>query len=174
MHLLRYLWFFAATFDIHIVTEHIAGRNSCRADMLSRNHLTQFLLSNPQQNYYRLHFLNPFSTSYLHRDQTGHQVPLDNVLQILSLWCLPCYKIHLFIRPDKLPKLLLHDPTRPIPAIESTILLFVTHLTTSGLSHTTIKVYFSAVRSMYVATGQHTVFNQQHTPQLQQVLKGIQ
>ena len=48
MHLLRSLRLFAATFDIHIVTEHIAGTNNCRADMLSRNNITQFLLSNPQ------------------------------------------------------------------------------------------------------------------------------
>ena len=48
MHLLRSLWFFAATFDIHIVAEHIAGVNNSRADMLSRNNLTQFHLSNPQ------------------------------------------------------------------------------------------------------------------------------
>ena len=48
MHLLRSLWFFVATFDIHIVTEHIAGTNNGRADMLSRNHVTQFLCSNPQ------------------------------------------------------------------------------------------------------------------------------
>ena len=62
----------------------------------------------------------------------------------------------------------------PIPAHKSTILLFVMHLATSGLSHTTIKVYLSAVCSMHVATDQHTVFNQQLTPQLQQVLKRIQ
>ena len=48
MHLFRSLWFFVATFDIHIVTEHIAGTNNGRADMLSRNHVTQFLCSNPQ------------------------------------------------------------------------------------------------------------------------------
>ena len=36
MHLLRCLWFFAATFHTHIVTEHIVGTNNSRADMLSR------------------------------------------------------------------------------------------------------------------------------------------
>ena len=62
----------------------------------------------------------------------------------------------------------------PTPTHESTLLLFVTHLATSGLSHTSIKVYRSAIRSMHVATGQHIIFNQQLTPRLQQVLKGIQ
>ena len=44
----------------------------------------------------------------------------------------------------------------PIPANEYTILLFVMHLATSGLSYTTIKVYLSAIHSMHVATGQHS------------------
>ena len=57
-----------------------------------------------------------------------------------------------------------------IPANESTILLFVTYLATSGLSYTTINMYHSAIHSMPVATGQHIVFNQQLTPRLQQVL----
>ena len=48
MHLLWSLWFVASTFDIHIATELIAGTNSCRADMMSRNNITQFLFSNPQ------------------------------------------------------------------------------------------------------------------------------
>ena len=47
----------------------------------------------------------------------------------------------------------------PIPTHESTILLFVMHLATSGLSHTTIKLNLSAICSMHVATGQHTVFS---------------
>ena len=48
MHLLRTLWFFIAVFDIHIVAEHITGVSNRRADMLSRNNVTQFLLTNPQ------------------------------------------------------------------------------------------------------------------------------
>ena len=62
----------------------------------------------------------------------------------------------------------------PTPAHESTPLLFVTHLATSELSHTSIKVYLSAIHSMHIATGQRIVFHQQLTPRLQQVLKGIQ
>ena len=62
----------------------------------------------------------------------------------------------------------------PTPAHASTLLLFVTHLATSGLSHTSIKVYLSTICSMHVATGWHIIFNQQLTPRLQQVLRGIQ
>ena len=41
------------------------------------------------------------------------------------------------------------------------LLLFATHLATSGLSHVTIKVYHSAIRNMHIATRQHAIFNQQ-------------
>ena len=75
--------------------------------------LLNFSFLTYRHTYYRLHFPSPFFASYLHKDQTGRQVPSDNALQILSLWYLPCYKIHLLIRPDKLSKLLLHDPTQP-------------------------------------------------------------
>ena len=50
MHLLRSLWFFAATFDINIVSQHIPGEVNIPADMLSRNNLTQFFFSQPQEN----------------------------------------------------------------------------------------------------------------------------
>ena len=60
-----------------------------------------------------------------------------------------------------------------MPTSESTLLLFVAHLTTLNLSHVTI-VYLSAVRYMHVTAGQHSIFTQQLTPRLQQVLKGIQ
>ena len=61
----------------------------------------------------------------------------------------------------------------PIPTSESTLLLFVAHLTTLNLSYATIKVYLSAIRHMHVTVGQHSSFNLQLTPRLQQVLKGI-
>ena len=62
----------------------------------------------------------------------------------------------------------------PTSAHESTPLFFVTHLATSGLSHTSINVYLSDIRSMHVAIGQHIIFNQQLIPRQQQFLKGIQ
>ena len=61
-----------------------------------------------------------------------------------------------------------------MPTSESTLLLFVAYLTTLNLSHATIKVYISAVRHMHVTAGHHSKFNQQLSPRLQQVLKGIQ
>ena len=61
-----------------------------------------------------------------------------------------------------------------MPASESTLLLFATHLGTSNISYTTIKIYLSAIRHMHVTAGVHSYFSQQLTPRLQQVLKGIQ
>lgn len=50
MHLLRLMWFFVAHYNIQVVIEHIAGAHNTTADMLSRNMLQQFFISNPQAN----------------------------------------------------------------------------------------------------------------------------
>ena len=62
----------------------------------------------------------------------------------------------------------------PIPATEHTLLLFATHLETSNIVHTTIKVYTSAIQHMHVSAGLNAQFNTQLTPRLQLILKGIQ
>ena len=62
----------------------------------------------------------------------------------------------------------------PIPATEHTLLLFATHLATSNIAHTTIKVYISAIRHVHVSAGLHAKFNSQLAPRLQLILKGIQ
>ena len=61
----------------------------------------------------------------------------------------------------------------PILTTESTLLLFVAHLATAGLSHSTIKVYLAAVHYLHTTCGRHKGFLDQLTPRLQQVLKGI-
>ena len=61
-----------------------------------------------------------------------------------------------------------------LPATEATLLLFVSYLATHNISHTTIKVYLSAVRHLHVSAGMHTFFNNQLTPRLQLTLKGVQ
>ena len=53
-------------------------------------------------------------------------------------------------------------------------MLFAIHLTTTNISHATIKVYLSAIRQLHVTQGSLQYFNQQLTPCLQQTLKGIQ
>ena len=62
----------------------------------------------------------------------------------------------------------------PLPATESTLILFASYLATLNISHTTIKVYLSALRHMHVSAGMYTIFNNQLTPRLQLTLKGIQ
>ena len=62
---------------------------------------------------------------------------------------------------------------KELPTSESTLMLFVSHLADTGLTHSTIKVYLSSVRHLHVTQGQHSQFSKQLTPRLQQVLKGI-
>lgn len=61
-----------------------------------------------------------------------------------------------------------------VPTTESTLLLFITHLATTNIAHTTIKVYLSAIRHVHVSAGLHVHFGHQLTPRLQLTLKGIQ
>ena len=63
--------------------------------------------------------------------------------------------------------------SHPIPASEATLTLFTTHLASTNLSFTMIKVYLSAVRHLHVSEGYHDHFNLQLTPRLQLVLRGI-
>ena len=60
-----------------------------------------------------------------------------------------------------------------LPATETTITLFVSHLATIDISHSSIKVYLSAVRHMHVMEGLHNEFNQLLTPRLHLTLRGI-
>lgn len=60
-----------------------------------------------------------------------------------------------------------------MPTSEATLLLFVSYLASLNLSHATIKVYLSGVRSLHIVSGHHNSFTECLTPRLQQVLKGI-
>ena len=67
-----------------------------------------------------------------------------------------------------------HCNESPIPATESTLLLFITHLDQQHILYTTIKVYLAALRSLHITTRHYNSYTQQLTPCLQQVLKGDQ
>ena len=62
---------------------------------------------------------------------------------------------------------------KPMPTTERMLSIFVTHLATHNISHAIIKVYYSAICHMHVISGKLQHFNQQLTPRLQQILKGI-
>ena len=96
MHLLRSLWFFAATFDIHIVTEHIAGANNSKADMLSRNKLSQFLLANPQAKQTPTPLPPPLFDiiSPQGPDWTSHLFR-QHFANTMTIWYLPRFHTHL-------------------------------------------------------------------------------
>ena len=61
----------------------------------------------------------------------------------------------------------------PLPTSKKTLLLFVTHLRQLKLSHMSIKMYLSAIRSWHISSGYFKSFENQLSPKLEQVLKGI-
>ena len=61
----------------------------------------------------------------------------------------------------------------PLPTSEQTLLLFITHLGQLNMAHKTIKVYLSAVRSWHISSGHYKAFDNQLSPRLERVLKGI-
>ena len=61
----------------------------------------------------------------------------------------------------------------PIPTSEYTLLLFAAHLALSGLAHTSIKVYFSAIGNLHSSCSHHSAYHKAFTPRLEQVLRGI-
>jgi len=48
--------------------------------------------------------------------------------------------------------------SRVLPTTESALLLFISHLASKNISHTTIKVYLAAVHYMHVIAGKHNLF----------------
>ena len=66
-----------------------------------------------------------------------------------------------------------HHNLSPLPATESTLLLFMASLAKEGVSYTTIKIYLSAIRSLHITAKLHTQFASQLTPYLGQVMQGI-
>ena len=176
MHLLRCLWLFVALYDIDMVAEHIAGATNQVADMLSINQSDQFLSQYPQESWFPtllppllLLIVSPHKldwTSQSFRDCFKDTMYLNGSAPTTRNTYAADQKQYITFCS--------HANRIPIPTSESTLLLFVTHLTTLNLSYATIKVYLSAVRHMHVTTGQHSKFTHQLTPHLQQVLKGIQ
>jgi len=53
------------------------------------------------------------------------------------------------------------------------MMLFVTHQAAANISRTTIKVYLLAIYYVHVIAGLHNSFNEQLTPRLQLIVRGI-
>ena len=51
--------------------------------------------------------------------------------------------------------------------------MFISQLAKEGIAHTTIKVYLAAICYMHVSVGIHQTYNQQLSPYLELVMKGI-
>jgi len=61
----------------------------------------------------------------------------------------------------------------PIPATERTLLLFVTSMAASNISHSSIKVYLLAIRHMHILSGLNENLSHQFTTRLQLAILGI-
>ena len=61
----------------------------------------------------------------------------------------------------------------PIPTSERVLLMFIAYLAKEGIAHTTIKVYLAAIRHLHISVGMHQTYNQQLSPYLELVMKGI-
>ena len=48
---------------------------------------------------------------------------------------------------------------QPMPASESTLLLFAIYLANTNILYATIKIYISAIRHSHITTGMHSYFN---------------
>ena len=139
MHLLRSLWFFIAIYDIDLVIEHIAGVNNSAADMLSRNNITEFFSLCPQVSRLPTQL---WSSVQKYFEQSVATSTRDTYAIGQNRFLGFCHEIQ----------------RQPLPASETTLLLFVSHLATISLSHSTIKVYLAAVRHMHMTQGKYTEF----------------
>ena len=153
MHLLRCMIFFEAKYCFSLVASHIAGIKNTLADDLSRNHLSSFLqargtqsitgkcipptplvnlLINSRQDWdickleedVQRYFEDGLASSTRKMYQTG--------INRFYTFC-NSYSIH-----------------NPLPASESTLCLFVSHLANNGLARGTVKTYMSAVRYLHI------------------------
>ena len=98
--------------------------------------------------------IGPNRTLLLNSDLTSHTT-------ILLYW------------PQASHHLCLQAKLVSIPTSDTTLLLFVSHLTTQNLAYATIKIYLAAVCGSHVAARKHNTFQSQLMPRLHQVMKGI-
>jgi len=63
--------------------------------------------------------------------------------------------------------------SRVLSATESALLLFISHLASKNIFHTTIKVFLADVRHIHVIAGMLNPFEEQFTPRLQLTFRGI-
>ena len=158
-----------STFRYNI--EHIAGIHNGVADTLSRDNTQQFFLLHPQAD--RLPNrrtptdtisinseldLRKIQSAVQHYYQQGLAASTQRSYQFGQRRYLTfCSEIQ----------------KSPLPTSEDTLLMFVSYLAQQGLSHTSIKVYLSAVHNLHVQGGLHEEFAKQLSPRLELVLKGI-
>ena len=61
----------------------------------------------------------------------------------------------------------------PVPTTEHTMPLFAAHLALQGITHSTIKAYFSSIGNLHLSCSQHNAYHHALTPRLEQIFRGI-
>ena len=173
MQLLRILIFFVTHFDMHITSTCITGTINVSANYLSWFDMSSFFSLNSQdtdpQHHYHSHSYN-YSEQLT---QTGHLRSQEAVQQYLGNGIASSTKRMYASGVQHYIDFCTQTQCLPIPTSENTILLFVAHLAMQQLSHTSIKVYLSAMHNLHVISGNHHHFTKKLIPRLQMVLNSI-
>ena len=161
MHLLQCLWFFTAHYDTSLTIEHIPGVLTEAADHLSRNNLIAFRIVSPHAGSAPSNHSSTRAGRISDQQHTILDMPtLQAAVQLY-------FDEGLSINTQKT----YNSGKARYEQFEEVLLLFISHLGKSGLSHKTIKVYLAAVRNMHVTSGLHEHFSKQINPRLELVLK---
>ena len=155
MHLLRYLWFFVAVYDSRT---YRWGIELCSRHVIKKLFNQVFLVIPPGLPST---VCNPTTTqgNYV-TTRAGLDLPhLQVALQeyfangaARSTWRTYAVGQRRYLSFCAAAR------RQAVPTTETSLMLFATHLATSGLAYTSIKVYLAAVRHLHVTKGKHSQF----------------
>ena len=173
MHLIRCLSLIECSYHFNIVSRHIPGKQNDLADALSRNRLSLFRSQHPQALWdpsaipTSLQQLLNIPKARLDISSLGQSVR-NYYLQGLAPSTQRTYQSAKsryigFCNSGSLP---------PLPVSENLLCHYASYLADSGLAHTSIKAYLSAVRHLQISHGLHDP-RIGDMPRLSQVMRGI-
>jgi len=152
---------FFAHFDIDIKCKHIAGVNNSTAEHLSHGNLHSLFCLKPQANHQPTPLPQPLLQIWRARlDITLIQAAVQHCFENgLASSIQRCYNARQqsYVQFYKKVSVIL------IPTTKHTMSLFAAHLALQGITHSTIKVYFSSICNLHLSCSQHSI----HTAKIQ-------
>ena len=159
MHLLRYLWFFIAYFDIELNADRIAGAVNRTANHLYRNQMQSFFITPSGVSAAGTPSTPTATNGDCSRPGLDIHRPRQDIQRYYKLgsatstWRSYNYGVRHHIT-------FCNQANRPlVPTSESTLLLFVSYLASRNLSYPIIKVSLAGIRSLHVITGYDVTFH---------------